>query len=167
MNFIVLASLVMAGPHEHGTASLSVAVESDRGGALVFESPSESLYGFEHEAKTPRDKAKQQEALDILKNQMTSMFKIDSRLECSVKNTALTVVSEDHDHHDHDHDHGEHREVHGRWNIDCQKSWIGAGVHLNFKKFFPKLAKIRVTILGEKSQKEVVLKNAEGDLKIQ
>ena len=47
--------------HEHGSAKVSIAFETAKGapkGVIEFESPAESVVGFEYEAKTPADKAK-------------------------------------------------------------------------------------------------------------
>ena len=56
--------------HAHGAGSLGIAFEGLKGN-IEFKIPSESILGFEHTAKSDKDKNKKAETLVILQNKIS------------------------------------------------------------------------------------------------
>jgi Protein of unknown function (DUF2796) len=84
------------GPHEHGSGTLNIAVEGNRV-SMELEVPGMDVVGFEHEAKTGKDKATLQSARQKLLAPL-SLFKLPESAGCHVTEANVEVESEEHDH---------------------------------------------------------------------
>lgn len=163
------------GAHVHGSAKLSIAIESAKVGTLLLESPGESIIGFEHEANSADEKKAEANALATLEKKASEIFSFNKALGCVVAKTKIEIKKEDHDEHeekakgkeDHHHEEsGEHTEVEAEYSLKCQKDLAGSALEVNLGKSFPKLKDLDVQILGEKGQSTVELKNAVGSVKL-
>ncbi|MCX6118561.1 MAG: DUF2796 domain-containing protein [Proteobacteria bacterium] len=157
--------------HEHGRAALNVAVE-DKKVVFEFESPSESIYGFEHEAKTDEQKKTRDAAVQILKESVDKIFIFESKLGCSVtSNSVEPFVTED-DHDDHHKKNskakhsGEHSEVHAAYTATCKESPAGSQLQVDLVSLFPKLKSIKVQVVGDKSQGSFKLSKTMNKIKL-
>lgn len=96
------------GAHEHGHGSFNVAIDGGTVG-LELRVPGADIVGFEHEAKSAKDKAALKAAIEKLKAPLT-LFKFPAAAGCKVtKATAefeLDNGHEGHDHHKDEHHHG-------------------------------------------------------------
>lgn len=121
---LVLAALALAcagpafaaerrelGAHQHGHGELNIAIDGNKI-ALEFEAPGADIAGFEHEAKSDKDKATVKQAIATLKNPL-ALFKAPDAAKCKVSEAKVELEMEEHHHgehgkadnHDHDHDH--------------------------------------------------------------
>ncbi len=104
--------------HEHGVASLNLAIEGARV-QLELDSPAMNLLGFEHAANAPEDIAKVK-AVQAQLQQADQLFRFPAAAGCSLASADLDSPLFDahqeaeHEHDDHDHDaaHDEHDEDH-------------------------------------------------------
>ncbi|MFN9891945.1 MAG: DUF2796 domain-containing protein, partial [Acidobacteriota bacterium] len=115
--------------HEHGHAKLNIAFETTTGapvGAIELESPADSILGFEHAAKTPADKARQEKALATLKARFGEMVILPAG--CKMTPAKVEVHVE-----------GQHAEVHAEFNAKCAGPIAGKTISFGFAKVFPKI----------------------------
>lgn len=93
--------------HVHGVSELTIAIEG-KALQIEFESPAMNLVGFEHKAKSSKDKEAVKKAVAMLKNgdSLFSFSEGDCTLvESTVDASGLLSAKEDHDHHkEHDHE---------------------------------------------------------------
>ncbi len=167
------------GAHVHGEGEINIAVEGTRA-KVELRAPSESIYGFEHEAKTAAEKKKRAAAMEILETRMHQMVVFDPGLGCKFSKAKVVEKKEEHhgkekqhtqkrDKHGHSHDHkhsAEHREVHAEYDVNCQKPLAGSVVRFAVTKSFPNLEKVRVQGLSEKKQSGVEIVKDRGSLQL-
>jgi hypothetical protein len=158
--------------HEHGFAELNIVAEG-KSINIEFHSPSESIYGFEYEAKKESDIKARDEAIENLKNRMGEMVILDASLEC--KFTALEVKPFVTEHEEHDsskkskdgkENRAEHSEVHANFKADCSKPLAGTKVNFAFGKIFPKLNHIKVQSISGEKQRGLTVKKDKGVLEL-
>lgn len=162
------------GAHEHGVVQLQIASEGTKL-SIILQSPSESLYGFEHEARTETEKKAQNSALTILKNKFSELIVLDTSLQCKWSNLKVEVVDEDEEEDEHDHEnhkthknkhHGEHREIRGEWTADCKKSLSGSSAIFKFSTHFARIQKMKVDVLSDQRQSHQELKKGDGKVQL-
>ena len=154
------------GAHEHGKAKLDIAIEGTKV-SLGFESPAESIYGFEHEAKNPKDIAARDAAVKELKENTANLFQFQPALGCTVATATVEPwVTEDHDHAKADKKgkkeqhkkHGKHGEVHADYSFTCAKNPSGSKLTVTLTDKFPRLREIVVQFVSDKKQTGATLK---------
>ena len=156
--------------HVHGAAQLSFAVE-DKSMTVLLESPGDSILGFEHKAESEADKAKVTEAVTTIETGFSSWIVLDAALGCTWTKTKIDAqVMEDASHADAGHKkgkhkHADHSEVHVEYAVSCQSSLKGADVKIDFGTPFPRISKLNVQVLGDKST-SVTLKKGRGAIKL-
>ncbi len=74
--------------HSHGHAELSIAFDS-LVGQLEFKSPAESIVGFEHQAKSDKDKQKLTTAKVDFETNIAKYVQFDSNLGCKFEKNLL------------------------------------------------------------------------------
>ncbi|MCU0733596.1 MAG: DUF2796 domain-containing protein [Hyphomonas sp.] len=119
------------GAHQHGRGTLNFAIDGYKI-ALELEAPGADIAGFEHEAKSEKDKAAIKQAIATLQAPLT-LFKLPEAANCKVAEAKVELETGEHGHahpaddhghgepgkaaadkggdghgdgHDHDHDHG-------------------------------------------------------------
>lgn len=137
--------------HEHGAAALSIVVE-DRAVYFEFESPAANIIGFEHEAKSPQDRAKKKAAMDKLAD-IASILVFDASAKCRLTTQRLEWKVETHG------GSGTHSIVEGEFKAVCEKSVQGTRLKTYFTKIFPTLQTIRATIISGEKQNAVVIQS--------
>lgn len=140
------------GSHVHGEASLSVAFEGVSG-KINFESPAGNLFGFEHKAKTPKDKAKVADVMAQLKKPQ-ELFAFEN-LKCEWSNA---VVEQDFD--------GHHSEVEASFDVKCDKAVIGQTLDVKLGSLFSAVKELKVEILADDVQLQKNLKSGVGKVEI-
>ncbi len=141
------------GTHEHGVAELLIAVEGS-GATVMMKSPTETVFGFEHVAKTAEEKQKEAKVSEALKNELQSVFVLEAALECQFKNTALKILGGNEG----------HRDLQSEWQISCAKPLTGTQVEFKFSKLFPRIHELRVTLVSDQKQIEREFKRGNGKL---
>ncbi|MFN0100567.1 MAG: DUF2796 domain-containing protein [Bryobacteraceae bacterium] len=145
--------------HEHGSAKVNIAFESAAGspkGEIEFEAPADSVIGFEYEAKSAADKAKQSVALNMLKTRFAEMVIFPATAACKLTNTSAKVEARQE----------QHSEVHAKFDVECAKSLAGTGIRFGFKKVFPKIHDVDVALLAGEQQLSLDVEDDKGVLKI-
>lgn len=90
------------GAHEHGHGQLNLVLDGNQL-MLELQAPAADLVGFEHLAKSDKEKAQYAKALALLQ-QPDTLFRFDPAAGCKLSGQDLQTAKEEHD-HDHDHDH--------------------------------------------------------------
>ena len=131
-----------AKEHSHGVADLKIAAEGKKI-AIEFESPADSIYGFEHTPKTEADKKKQADGLQRLKEKFSNLVGFDKSLGCVVKTESVEVLQ----------GRGNHSEVRSKFEFECEKTVAGTEIKVDFSSEFPAIQTIRTQVVsGEKQQ---------------
>ncbi|MBM3766681.1 MAG: DUF2796 domain-containing protein [Acidobacteria bacterium] len=157
--------------HEHGSAKVNIAFESVKSapkGVIEFEAPAESITGFEHEAKSAADKAKQTAALTTLKARFAEMVVFPAAAACKITNKSAKVEAEDHGHDKKSKTKQEqHSEVHAEFDVQCAKPLTGAVLTFGFAKVFPKIHDADVALIAGDLQLSVEVKTGKETLRIE
>lgn len=159
------------GSHEHGKAQLNVAIDSLKV-MIAFESPADSIYGFEHEAKAAKDVAARDTAVKVLKYNAASLFQFQGDRGCALTTSTIEPwVIEGDDDHDHDTNtntnsktkakaakgkvkeskHG-HGEVHASYTFTCAKAPAGSKLTVTLTDSFTRLRQIAVQLISDQKQ---------------
>jgi len=167
-----------AGKHVHGAGELNIAVEGS-GAIIEFRAPGESLYGFEHEAKTDAEKKKQETTLQLLKDKIHEMVILDKALGCKFAPKRVVVVEEGPDRGKKGQEHkaspgkhgeqkksSEHREVVAEFSLTCDKPLSGTSVRFGFTKAFPSLDELKVQALSGAKQSGATIRKDKGSVKL-
>ena len=152
------------GKHEHGVASLNVALDGQTL-EIQLESPVMNLVGFEHAANSDADKAKVTAARKQLE-QPQALFALPAEAKCSLKETELQSPlfadakhnehehEHEHEHDDHDHE-GEaaHSDIEASYHFICAHAEALKTLELgSFFSTFPNTEKLEVQLIGPSGQ---------------
>ena len=164
------------GKHEHGVASLSLAVDN-KGLEISLDSPAANLVGFEHKPSTDEQSQQVAKVKAQLENP-TSLFDIPAAAECSLTKTELqaelmqagsaseTAKSEHKatDKHEHEHEHKAadkhepaheehaHSDIEVAWQFTCAKPAELGSLSTKLFAAFPAIKKLNVEWLnGDKA----------------
>ena len=155
------------GAHEHGHGKLNIAIEG-KAVTMELEAPGADIAGFEHEAKTPEQKA----VLEIANAQLAKpldLFKIPASAGCTIKDAKVAVKSEEHDDdgdddhdkagaRDADHDAGHegrehhHSEYHATYSLDCAAPENLSAIGFDYFNAFAGAQALTVNVITGKSQ---------------
>ena len=137
------------GAHVHGAGTLGIAFEQTKG-VIDFKIPSESIFGFEHAAKSTADQKKMNDGLQKLENKISEMIVFDSALKCQISKVKIEVVKEKNAEN--------HSETIASFNVLCERSPVGTKLKFFVQKFFPQIKDLDVTFLAEETQASVEAK---------
>ena len=153
------------GKHEHGVASLSLAVDN-KGLEISLDSPAANLVGFEHKPSTDEQSQQVAKVKAQLENP-TSLFDIPAAAECSLTKTelqaALMQVSSDSEtakpehkqageKHEHEHEEHAHSDIEATWQFTCAKPAELGSLSTKLFAAFPAIKKLNVEWLnGDKA----------------
>jgi len=140
--------------HVHGIAKITLALEDETHGTIDLDCPAESIYGFEHVANTPAEKAAQAKGLGQLRGHPGSIVRLPS--ECEIKTVKVEMEkaeagekeapSEEH--------HGEHADVNASYSVKCVNSLKGARAWIGMFDVFPRLKAVSFQVLSPSGQSE-------------
>jgi hypothetical protein len=156
--------------HTHGEAIVDIAVD-EMTAAVGINIDAQSLVGFEHTAKTAKEKEKVASVLKLFRSNIANLISFDSKLNCQFAEKSLSigpVGSTDrkrtkrerehkHEHeadrtdgHDHDHDHGsaEHHSLKGDFDVVCKQKITPSKLQINLKSTFAAIQKIKVNVVN-------------------
>jgi hypothetical protein len=145
------------GKHQHGHAELTIAFDG-LVGKIELETPAEAIVGFEHEAKTEKQIQQKAAALDQLEKQMANMVVFSPESKCIVTKNTIEVVQEK--------ENKNHSDVDASFDVKCEKSIEGTKITFDFKKFFPKLKTIELTLLAGNIQKSMKIRKSGDSLEV-
>ncbi|MEQ9363670.1 MAG: DUF2796 domain-containing protein [Leptospirales bacterium] len=164
------------GAHVHGVARLSLAIDGEKQLGVVLRAPAQSVYGFEHAARSDADRAAQTRALDRLRNDFAALIGLDAGAGCRAASAEVEVHEDghaDHEHQEHGEDHaedhdaadqnkvsGEHREVHVEYIFECETPVAGSELRPTLHQAFQGIETIQIQILGDDRQKSSVITRA-------
>lgn len=147
------------GAHEHGRGTLNIALEGMRL-SMELEVPGADVVGFEHAAKTRKDKA----AVGTAKKQLSAplaLFKFPASAGCVVKSASVVVEAEAHDHGHakdvkaHPHVSGDkpgHSQFHAQYEFDCKNPTSVTAIEFDYFRTFPGAEKLDVNLITSKGQ---------------
>ncbi|MBC7741727.1 MAG: DUF2796 domain-containing protein [Bdellovibrionaceae bacterium] len=131
--------------HKHGSAEMAIAFQ-EKSGEIDIEVPSESIFGFEYEAKKDSDKKRQQAALDNLEKNISKMVQFNAALKCVISKDVIEVKQIKGKNHS---------SVHAVFKVACEKSPLGTQLGLNIQENFPKIKDIDLALIIDDLQKSV------------
>lgn len=137
------------GAHVHGSAELSIAFDGAQG-KIEFKTPSDSIVGFEHAAKSAADKKAVEDSLKKFETNIAEMISFDKTLQCQFSKEKLEVVVEGKN----------HSNTVAAFNVRCSQSPVGATLVFNIQKHFPKIKDVDAQIIADTVQKSVEIKAA-------
>lgn len=137
--------------HVHGAAQLNIAFDQNMG-LVDFQSPAEAIVGFEHVAKTEKDKKIQIEALEKFEQNISKLVSFESTLSCRFEKQKLHVANE-----------GKHADFTAQFKLTCDKSILGSEILFDFK-LFPNIKDLDVIVVADALQKTIEIKNSTGKL---
>lgn len=148
LSTLLFASLLHAAEaHVHGSAELAIAFEGTQG-KVDFKSPSDSIFGFEHVAKTAEDKKSIEDALKKIERNIDQMISFDQVLKCQFSKEKVEVAFEGKN----------HSSTVAVFNVKCEKAPLGSKISFNIQKFFPRLKNVDAQIIVDNVQKSLKIK---------
>lgn len=125
------------GAHHHGEADLDMAFDGKEG-EIEFRTPADGVIGFEHEAKSEKDKKQESEALEKLKTKTSEMFQFEAKLNCKIEHKKTDVKRK-----------GSHADLTATYKVICEQAPKKAQIKLNIEKIFPHIKETKSQILAE------------------
>ena len=149
--------------HEHGRGTLNIAIENTRV-SVELEAPGADIVGFEHAAKT----ARQKEAVEKGKKQLLAvqnLFKFPAAAGCTIAEAKAELEDDDHG-HDHAADqaaHGKdaarhggddeaHSIFHGQYAFTCSAPERITVIEFGYFRVFSGAQKLEVNVITSKGQ---------------
>lgn len=136
-----------AKAHTHGKGKLNIAVEGNKV-SLALEAPGADIVGFEHEAKTDKQKAAIESAKAKLSDAL-ALFKPSASAGCSLSQVKVEVKAEDAIHKP---ESEKHSEFHAEILLDCKAPANITTIAFDYFKTFPKADELDVTVISPKGQ---------------
>jgi hypothetical protein len=156
------------GAHEHGRGTLNIAVEGNKV-SMELEVPGADIVGFEHAAKTDREKA----AVETAKTQLAAplaLFALPAAAACRVTEATVEVENGEHDH-----DakagasaakEGGHSEFHAQYALECAAPSKITAIEFGFFRAFAGAQKLAVNVITPKGQSTFEVTRASPNLNL-
>ena len=159
-----LAQQRQLGAHEHGRGTLNLAVEGTRV-TLELEAPGADIVGFEHAAKTARQKAAVERATKQLLAPQ-SLFTFPAAAECVVADASVEIENEEHAQTDTGgklparqqaeaaEDEHAHSNFHAQYSFTCNAPGSITALEFGYFKAFAGAQKLEVNVITPKGQSQ-------------
>jgi hypothetical protein len=131
--------------HQHGSATLAIAFENLTG-KIEFRAAAEGIVGFEHAAKSEKDKKNLAEVITKFETEIAKLIQFDSGLACQFKKEQVEMITT-----------GTHADFLANFSVTCNKSPVDSKLTFDFTAF-PKIKDLDVTVLAGNVQKSVEVK---------
>ena len=128
-----------AGAHQHGHGRVNIAIEGQRLN-IEIEAPGSDIVGFEHEAKTDKEKTAMTAARAQLANG-AQLFEFPAAAGCQPETASVEVEGE-----------GEHREFHASYAFKCTAMNKLTQIGFSYFKRFPLAEELDIAVASEKGQ---------------
>jgi len=145
------------GVHEHGRGTLNIAVEGNKV-TMELEVPGVDLVGFEHAAKTRRDKSAVEKAKTRLMAPL-ALFALPASAACRVTEAKVEVEIGEHDHDAKDAGAGKgaaksegHSEFHAQYALECAAPGNMTAIEFGYFRAFAGAQKLDVNVITPKGQ---------------
>ncbi|MEM7751286.1 MAG: DUF2796 domain-containing protein [Pseudomonadota bacterium] len=173
--------------HEHGSGSFNVAIEGKKV-AMELEAPGADIVGFEHKARTKKQKAAITKAKDKLKK-LSNVVVLSEEAGCKLEKASIELHIEGgddghnhgkkkkakHNHgHKHGHNHGKkkakkeetHSEFHAEYQLTCESPEKLVEIAFPYFKNFKGAEELEVSVAGPKSQKKFEVERKTGKINL-
>lgn len=153
------------GAHQHGAGKMGIAFDGVNG-KIDLKIPSESIFGFEHAAKSETDKKQMQDGLKKLETRMAEMVVFSPELKCLVTKDKVEVIAEAPENEEkkgavkNKNSKSEHSETVATFNVLCEKTPSGSRITFNIQKVFPQIKDMDVDVLIGSSQMSIEAKKS-------
>lgn len=140
--------------HQHGAGKLAIAFEGTKG-EIEFEAAAVGVLGFEHKAKSEKDKKTLADAITLFETKISDMVKFDPALNCQFKKEKVELDS-----------HGKHGDFEAEFQVTCDKSPEGTTIIVDFSAV-KGLSDVDVTVLVGAVQKSAEYKSSDKKTAVQ
>lgn len=134
------------GAHQHGAVSLGLAFDGLIG-QVQIKFPSESLFGFERDAKNDKDRKVVADALTLLEKNISQMLIFSESLGCQFEKQRIEVVRTSKK--------SSHSDTHADFKVTCTKSPKETELIFRFHFAFPRVKTIDVQVVVDDVQKSI------------
>ena len=179
------------GAHEHGHGSFNIAIEGKKV-SMELEAPGADIVGFEHRARTKKQKAAVSSAKKKLKK-LANVVVLPDAAGCKLKKASIELHIEGDDHadhkhgkkkkakhshgHKHGHKHGKksakkeakeesHSEFHAEYQLTCSSPDKLVEIVFPYFKNFKGAEELDVSVVGPKSQKKFEVERDTGKINL-
>lgn len=140
--------------HSHGSAQLTIAFDNLKG-QVEIKGAAEGIVGFEHEAKSEKDKAALKNVIATFETKISQFIQFDSAAGCTFTKKTIEMVKED--------TKSNHSDFVASFDINCTKSVQGSTIQFDFTSF-PKMNDIDTTVLVNELQLKTEIKKTKTSL---
>jgi len=145
-----------AGPaHQHGVATLDVAVEASRV-TLYLNTPLDNLLGYERAPRTDVERQQADAAIARLKA-ADKLFRIDGKAGCTLAKVTLTSAVLGLPTASTASDKDGHADLEGRFEFTCTAGVKAGFVELSLFDAFPQLKRVELQLISPKGQMKATL----------
>jgi hypothetical protein len=154
-----LAQHRQLGAHEHGRGTLNIAIEGPRV-SMELEAPGADIVGFEHAARTARQKTQVEQAKKQLLAPQT-LFKFPDAAGCVVADASVDIEGDEHEHEapgggqkkaDDVAAERSHSNFHGQFAFTCNAPAAITAVDFGYFRAFAGAQKLEVNVITSKGQ---------------
>ena len=157
-----------AGAHEHGRGTLNIALDGTRL-TMELEAPGADIVGFEHKARTQKQKAAVEKAEEQL-GAPQALFQLPAAAGCEFEASSVSLDGDGHYHNgseakdhghahgakDHSHDdaagHAEHSSFRAEYAFNCAAPANLTSIGFEYFKVFAGAQRLDVTVITPKQQ---------------
>lgn len=132
--------------HVHGSAQLHIAFDN-LVGKVEFKAAAHGIVGFEHKAKSAKDKKALEEAISSFENMISQMVVFEAKAECAFMKEKVEMVTES----------GNHSDFVANFQVTCKQNLLGTNLTVDFTKF-KKIKDLDVVVMVNDLQKSVEVK---------
>jgi Protein of unknown function (DUF2796) len=158
-----------AQSHVHGAAEINIIVEGKRI-VVEFHAPSESVMGFEQEAKSESERKKRDAALKLIREKFSEMVILERKAGCRPEGGKVAIVQSDSEDKKHSHSNqkmvAEHREVRATFNFECEQNPSGSRVQFGVTRLFPSIHEVKVRALSDAKQTGATITKDKGEVRL-
>jgi hypothetical protein len=166
-SFLITPNLCFAhGAHEHGVAKIDIAYTKNNI-QINFEIPSVDIYGFEHTAKSEKDKEALEKGTKNFETNFLKIFQLNSNLDCKVTSSKIEpFVKEEDPEAEEVLFSAEHGNFRATYKLNCKQSPEKSPLYISFKTTFPSIHKLVIQTIGDKIQNGLTVNSGEGKINL-
>lgn len=140
--------------HVHGEVDIDIVFDGTKG-RIEFEAPAESVLGFEHPAKSSKDKKKLEDSINDFQNNFSKWVQFDSSKKCLFTPVRVEQKMDD----------DAHSDFEAQFDIQCESSIEGTKVLIDLSKF-KRVKEIETTVVVGSIQKSFKNRGQKFDIEI-
>ena len=160
------------GAHEHGSGTLNIAVEGSKV-TMELEAPGADIVGFEHAAKTRREKTEVEKAKTQLAAPL-ALFALPASAACRVTEAKVEIETGGHDHDAKAEAKGGktatkedgHSEFHAEYALECAAPGNLTAIEFGYFRAFAGARKLTVNVITPKGQSKFEVTRASPSLSL-